>query len=97
MKKRLTQKQKEEIERKKLKEIIRLISVGVTGGDCNRDEEFCFMVEHLSLLIPALKSEFNIGDDYENKNYLISDFNLDRYVTIDEVVKFYFDNGVRAL
>jgi hypothetical protein len=96
--KRLTKKQKLEQEKVLLHKRITDIVCGVTGGEnvLNHPDDFYMSVEYLTRLLPALKATFDIGDTYETKNLLVFDWNLDKYETVDGIVEFYFDNGVRA-
>lgn len=95
--KRLTKEQKLEKEKSLLHQRITDIVTGVSGGEnLSEGDDFYLGVEHLTRLLPALKKTFEIGDDYESRNFLVFDWNLEHYERIDDLVEFYFKNGVRA-
>ena len=90
MTKKPTKAQRDEAAYMALRRSIFNICAGACGEAMR--EDYILFPEHLSRIIPALKSVFHISDD----SSLLNPGNLHHYSTPGSIAGFYFKDGGRA-
>ena len=90
---------KRELKEKKDKAALRLRIADIVSGACGRDMELedWVTIEEVGRVVGAIGDRLNLPKfDEDKKSYLVGIHTVEHYDCVDEIVKYLWENGVKA-